>query len=304
MRTNDVIERMPSMAVFVRVVELGGFSAAARSLGQTPSAVSRQIARLEVDLGVRLLIRTTRKVQLSEVGRSVFHACNEMLAAAMSATDVVGTFMRQPHGLVRVSAPMTFGKILISPLLPAFLNRYADVDVQLMLTDRHVDLIDDDVDLVIRIEPDPPPGLIAMPLAQVNYVLCASTGYLAQAGAPLVPQELGTHSCLFFGDNVGDNRWNLVRGQCKVVVNVRGRLIVNHSEAMLDAIKNGAGIGFLPYFTARDALVQNDVTQLFPDWELISPYRGTAWLLSLPNRHLPPKVRIFIDYLKERVPLV
>lgn len=288
------------MAVFVRVVELGSFSAAARSLGQTPSAVSRQIARLESDLGVRLLVRTTRKLQLSEVGRSVFRACDDMLAAAISATEIVGKFMDQPRGLIRVSAPMTFAKVVIAPMIPSFLKRYMDVDIQLICTDRHVDLIDDDVDLVIRIESEPSLGLVARTLMPVDYVLCASADYLAQAGTPLTPQELSTHSGLFFGDNAGDDRWNLVREHERVAINIRGRFVVNHSEAMLEAVMAGVGIGFLPYFTARGAIAQNAVIQLFSDWKLVSPYQGTAWLLSLPNRYLPPKVRVFIDHLISR----
>lgn len=297
MRMNEIIDRMPAMAVFVRVVDEGSFSNAARTLGQTPSAISRQVARLEADLGVRLLVRTTRKLQLSEVGASVYESCQTMLNAARTATEVVGQYMGQPRGLVRLSAPMTFGKIVISPLLPGFLARYPDVDVQLMFTDQLLDLVDDEVDLVIRIQEQPAPGLVARALVPVRYVLCASTRYLQRAGMPRVPGDLATHHCLYFGDGLADAHWTLVKAQERVDVTVHGRLIVNHSEAMLEAVMAGVGIGFLPDFTARQALERGEVTALFPDWQLQSPYQGTAWLLTLPNRHLPPKVRVLIDHL-------
>lgn len=285
------------MAVFVRVVELGSFTAAANSIGQTPSAISRQVARLEKKLGARLLMRTTRKLRLSEVGRSVFQSCSEMLSAAYSATEAVGNFNERPHGLVRVSAPMTYGKIAISPQVSAFLLQYPEVDVQLICTDRLVDLIDDSMDFVIRIEENPSPGLAARRLAEIKYVVCASTTYLERNGKPETPKDLKGHDCLFFGDQENDSKWVFRRGAEKVTVPVRGRYIVNHSEAMLGAIQDGVGIGLLPYFTARSTLEQNGLVRLFSDWELVTNYQGTAWILYLPNRHLPPKTRLFIDHL-------
>lgn len=297
MGTNEIIGRLPLLATFVRFAELRSFSAAARSLGQTPSAISRQMTRLEAELGVRLLVRTTRKLQLSEIGEQVYRACQGMLAAAESAMDIAGQFVEKPHGLVRVSAPMTFGKIVLSPHVTSFLKLYPEVDIQLILTDRFVDLIDDSVDLVVRIDRNPPQHVIAKPLTPVEYVLCASRAYLDGNGTPKTPSDLAQHSCLFFGDRPSDNRWSFRRGTQEEIVQVRGRFIVNHSEAMLEAVRQGAGIGFLPYFTAKASLARQEVVQLFPEWQLVTPYSGTAWLLYLPNRHLPPKVRVFIDHL-------
>jgi DNA-binding transcriptional LysR family regulator len=294
---NEVIEHMPAMAVFVRVVDEGSFSNAARTLGQTPSAISRQIARLEAALGVRLLVRTTRKLQLSEVGASVYDACQTMLNGARAATETAAQYMGQPRGLVRLCAPMTFGKIVIAPLLPTFLAEHPDVDVQLLFTDQQLDLVADEVDLAIRIEAHPAPGMVARKLVEVRYVLCASTQYLQAAGMPNKPEDLAQHHCLYFGDGLADNQWTLIHDDVRVDVAVHGRLIVNHSEAMLEAVRAGVGIGFLPDFTARQALSRGEVIPLFPEWQLLSPYQGTAWLLTLPNRHLPPKVRVLIDHL-------
>lgn len=297
MRINTLIDILPDMAVFVRVVELRSFTAAATSLGQTPSAISRQVSRLERKLGVRLLMRTTRKLRLSEAGQCVFQSCSEMLSAAYSATEAAGNFIERPGGLVRVSAPMTFGKVVISPHVSSFLRQHPEVDVQLILTDRMLDLIDDAMDFVIRIEQSPPPGLAARRLMEIKYVLCASSEYLERLGQPETPKDLKGHDCLFFGDNPNDAKWLFRRGPEKTTVTVRGRYIVNHSEAMLEAVQNGAGVGFLPLFTARKTLEQNGLICLLPDWELVTHYQGAAWILYLPNRYLPPKTRLFIDHL-------
>lgn len=301
MRINNLIELLPDMAVFVRVVELGSFTAVAQSLGRTPSSISRQISRLEKKLGVRLLMRTTRKLGLSEAGQGVFQSCSEMLSAAYSATEAVGNFIETPQGLIRASAPMTFGKIAISPHVDAFLRKYPEVDVQLILTDKVMDLIDDSMDFVIRIEQSPAQGLAARRLIEIKYVLCASPDYLERRGKPETPTELKGHDCLFFGDNENDSKWVFRRGLDKITASVRGRYIVNHSEAMLEAVQTGAGIGFLPFFTARKALERNKLIQLFPDWELITHYQGSAWILYLPNRYLPPKTRLFIDHLAANI---
>ncbi|AJK50776.1 LysR family transcriptional regulator [Burkholderia plantarii] len=302
MRTNETIGRLPFLATFVRVVELRSFSAAAHSLGQTPSAISRQISRLESELGVRLLVRTTRKLQLSEIGERVYRACEDMMSAAESVSDITGRFIEKPHGLVRASAPLSYGKAVVSPHVTAFLREHPEVNVQLRLTDQEIDLIDDAVDFVIRIGEEPPPNLVAKPLSPVRYVLCASEAYLAGRGRPATPRELAAHDTLFFGDHHADHRWCFRRDGEEQQVTVRGRFVVNHSEAMLDAVRVGAGVGFLPDFTARAALKQNEVVRLFPDWQLITPYSGIAWLLYQPNRHLPPKVRVFIDHLLHAIP--
>ncbi len=301
MRTSELIARLPFFATFVRVVELGSFSAAAHSLGQTPSAVSRQMSRLEAELGVRLLVRTTRKLQLSEVGERIYRVCKDMLTAAESVEDLASQFVEKPQGLVRGSAPMTYGKIVVSPQVAPFLKQYPDVDVQLMLTDRVVDLIEDAVDFVIRIEQEPPPNLIAKALSPVRYVLCAASDYLAANGHPASPADIAGHGCLFFGDRLSDNRWQFRKADAQESVAVRGRFIVNHSEAMVEAVRDGAGIGFLPHFTARALLERGEVVQVLPDWQLVTPYSGTAWLLYLPNRHLPPKVRVFIEHLARTI---
>src|SRR5574341_914284 len=158
---NDLHQLLPDMALFVRVVERGSFSLAAADLGLTPSAVSRRVARLEQAMGLRLLERTTRKLRLSDSGALAYSHCQDMVAAARSAMEGANAYRQEARGLVRMSAPKAFGRRMVHPLMPAFLAKYPEVDVQLLITDRFVDPFDDAVDLVVRITDRPPEGLAA-----------------------------------------------------------------------------------------------------------------------------------------------
>lgn len=299
MRTTDKAMLLPGMAVFVRVVEAGSFSAAARQLGTTASAVSRQIARLEQALSLRLLERTTRQLRLNEAGSEFYAHCRTMLDAAEDALSVGERLMSRPRGLVRLSVPKAYGKFVISPLMPGFLRRYPDVDVQLQISDQSPDLIEDGFDLLVKVTDQPPEGLAGKPLGPVRQLLCASPGYLQQHGTPQHPQDLIRHSCLYLGERAGDNRWHFSNGERQEVVTVRGRYISNHSEARLEVALADIGITVLPQFTAAQALAEERLREVLPQWRCTGSYQGAAWLLWRPNRHLPPKQRVLIDHLSE-----
>jgi DNA-binding transcriptional LysR family regulator len=301
MSNHRYIKLMPDMAVFVRVVETGSFSAAALELGMTPSAVSRQVSRLEQALAVRLLERTTRKLRLSESGSEIFERCRDMVKAARAAMEVADKFVGAPRGLLRVGMPKAFGKSVVAPLIPGFLERYPQVDLQLILNDRQLNLLNDDADLVIYITHQPAEGLAARPLMSVDQVLCATPEYLARHGTPRQPQDLCGHSCLSLGETPSDADWRFLRKGEATIVKVNGRYVVNHSEARLEGVLQHLGIACLPHFTARSALEQGLVTALLTDWEFVSTYQGTAYIQYLPTRYLAPKMRVFIDYLVQHL---
>ena len=287
--------------MFVRVVETGSFSAAALELGMTPSAISRQVSRLEHALSVRLIERTTRKLRLSESGTETYKRCQEMIGAARAAMAVADKFIAMPQGLLRVGMPKAFGKIMVSPLVPGFLHKYPKVDVQLILTDRNVDLINDDADLVIRITDQPTDGLVARPLMPIDQVLCATPTYLNEHGTPQHPRDLSQHQCLYLGETSGDCDWRFRRPGEGVTVRVHGRYITNHSEVRLNGVLQHLGIGCLPHFVARTAIEQGLITTVLSDWEFVATYQGTAFALYLPTRYLAPKMRIFIDHLVQNL---
>ncbi|KMM82135.1 LysR family transcriptional regulator [Pseudomonas deceptionensis] len=292
---------LAEMVMFVKVVEAGSFSEVARQLGTSPSAVSRSISRLEKALAIRLLQRTTRKLRLSDGGEEVFKRCREVAGAAQSVMDLSGRFTQDAEGLVRVSVPKAVGRYVIHPHMPEFLRRYPNVDVQLILEDRHVDLIDDNVDLSICITDQPPPGLVGRQLFPIEHLLCATPAYLAEHGVPDRPEDLRDHSCIYLGETPADARWKFRQGAKSVTVGVTGRYAANHTGVRLDAVLQHIGIGSLPYFTARQALEQGLIVQVLAQWSFIASYHGGAWLLHTPSRYLPPKLRVFIDFLVERL---
>lgn len=298
MSTNLPLPLMGEMAIFVRVVETGSFSEASRQLGCSPSAVSRSISKLEKALAIRLLKRTTRKLRLSDAGVEVFQRCQEMVSAARSVMEISGQFTEEAQGLVRISVPKAVGRFVLHPHMPEFLRRYPKVDVELVLEDRQVDLIDDNVDLAIRITDRPPVGLVGRQLLTIDHLLCASPQYLAEHGNPAHPHDLHKHSCIYLGEMPSDARWKFKKGVKAVTVGVRGRYAANHTGVRLDAVLQHIGIGSLPYFTARYALEQGLIVQVLPDWRFqASSYQGGAWLLHSPTRYMPPKLRVLIDYL-------
>ena len=303
MSINPSLSLLQEMAVFVRVVETGSFSEAARQLDLSPSAVSRAISRLEKALATRLMQRTTRKLRLSEAGEEVFKRCREMVDAARSVMEISGQHTQEPEGLIRVSVPKAVGRFVIHPHITDFLRLYPRVDVQMILEDRYVDLIDDNVDLTIRITDRPPPGLVGRQLLPIEHLLCATPHYVAEHGTPQHPHDLLEHSCIYLGETPSDARWKFKQGSKAVTVGVRGRYAANHAGVRLDAVLQHVGIGSLPYFTARHALEQGTIVQVLASWSFLASYHGGAWLLHAPTRYLPPKLRVFIDFLVERMAL-
>ncbi|CNH52389.1 LysR family transcriptional regulator [Yersinia intermedia] len=297
MSTNQSLTLLSEMAVFVKVVETGSFSVVARQLGVSPSAISRSVSRLEKALATRLLHRTTRKLRLSESGEEVFKRCHMMLNAANSVMEVSGQYNQEPEGLIRISVPKAVGRFVVHPHIPEFLRRHSKIDVQLILDDRYVDLIEENVDLSIRITDQPPPGMIGRQLMTIEHLLCATPEYLSTHGVPLHPHDLAHHSCIYLGETPGDARWKFRQGSKAATVAVRGRYAANHTGVRLDAVLQHIGIGSLPYFTARTALQQGLIVQVLPGWRFTSSYSGGLWLLYPPTRYLPPKLRVFIDYI-------
>lgn len=293
---------LPDLATFVVIIEQGSFSAAARSGGVTPSAISRCVSRLEQELGCKLLHRTTRKLALTETGRTVYEHAQEMLEAARQALDSGGSLQTVAQGKLILSVPKAVGHFVIHPLMPEFLARYPQIDITLRLEDRYVDLINDGVDLALRITDSPSPGLYGKALMPVTHVICATPEYLRKHSTPTHPQDLRRHSCISLGETPADARWKFRLRDKMETVQTRGRYAANHTGVRLDAVKRHIGIGSLPLFTAREALERGDIVQVLPDWEFISTYSGELWLLWTRNKHMPAKMRAMINYLTEKMP--
>ena len=303
MSTNQSISLLQEMAIFVKVVETGSFSETARQLGNTPSAISRAISRLERALGTRLLQRTTRKLRLSESGKQVYAYCLEMVNAAQAVIDNSGKFNSEPHGTVRISVPKAVGHYLLHPHIPEFLERYPKVDVQMLLEDKLIDFIDDEIDLAIRITNEPSLGLKGRKLIEIDHVIVATAEYLEKHGMPQQPQDLKEHQCIYLGEQASDSKWKFQKENKTTSVSVKGRYSANHTGIRLDAALKHMGIASLPYFVARHALETQALIQVLPDWYFKTYYSGDAWLLYPPTRYLAPKIEVFIHFLAGKLKL-
>lgn len=301
MDRNERLRLLPDMAAFVLVAESGSFSAAARQLGLAPSSVSRQVARLEKALGMRLLERSTRALRLTEAGSEAFAQCQALLRSAEAVTDMAERRMGTVAGQVRLSMPKALGRQVIAPMLGEFLRRYPAVDLHLRVDDRLIDPVSEAVDLAIRITDQPPPGLIARRLLRVEHWLCAAPDYLAARGLPQTPAALAEHDCIVLGEVPDDAVWHLARGSETLHVRVRGRVAVNHSELRLAAARDGFGIACLPDFVAAPALTRGELCRVLEEWTFQPrSYNDTVYLLYPPGRLQQPKVRALIDFLVAR----
>ncbi len=291
------MELLKEMAIFAQVVDSGSFSAASRQLGIATSAVSRHVSRLEAHMGGRLLQRTTRSLSLTELGQQVHAGCVRMMASAREVNALAGRYSAQPTGVIRVTAPIVFGQMWLSPRLPGFLARYPDVDIHLTLVDRTVDLIEEGEDLAIRIARELSPGLAARPLCAMTYVLVASPAYLDGHGEPAGPAALSQHRCVCLRHSELGGSWSMQRGDENVTVAVPTRITINNSAAVMAAVEAGGGIGLVSDFAAQAALDGGRVHRVLADWQVGEPHRRMIHAVYVPGRHIALKIRAFIDYL-------
>ena len=304
---NDTLDQLGGMAVFVQVVDTGSFTAAGRRLGLDKSAVSKQVSRLEVQLGQKLLHRTTRALSLTEAGQLLYERAAQSLEALAEARQALGQLAVTPSGTLRLTTSVAFGRLCIAPLIPEFLARHPQLKLRCSLLDRTVDLAEEGYDLAIRISPRLADNLVARPLGEVTYRLCASPDYLARHPAVQVPADLVTHNCLYYGNNDFSDKWTFRRlshGQQNAqqdTVQVSSNFVINSSEVIRDAVLRGMGIGLLPLYAVEEALDQGHLCALLPEWEAEGPFGTTAYAVWLPTRHLPLKVRLFVDYLVEKL---
>ena len=283
------------LRLFLRVTSLASLSAAGRELGLSPAATSKRIAQLEAELHSRLLHRTTRQVRLTEEGAALHSHAQRIVAEADAACAAVGAGDHTPRGLLRATVPASFGRQHISPVVPAFLDRYPDLSIDLHLTDSVVDIIEDGFDVAIRIGALPDSTLVARRLAPVRRVICAAPSYLSRHGAPDRPENLRDHSCVL----VGDQRvWVFETPDGPQTIRVAGRLRTNNGEVLRDAVVGGAGIALKSTWDIGHHLQNGDLTVLLRDYPISTEV--AVWALYPSARYLAPKVRAFIDFFAER----
>jgi DNA-binding transcriptional LysR family regulator len=281
------------IAVFMKVVEAGSFSAAARALRTPKATVSRNIARLESDLGARLLHRTTRKLELTAQGRGFYGEVARGMAHLDAAREQIAAAQSEPTGTLRVTAPVGFGSHPLVQWIAEFLEKFQKISIELRLTDAYVDLIEERIDLALRTGQLPSSSLIARKLAPSRRILVASTVYLQQHGAPVRLDDLQRHACIVFGQPLDSAVWRLEGPNGVREIAVSGRLAVDDALAAFHATIGKLGIALLPYAIVADDLRAGRLKHV------LARYRVDGGLFAVypSNRHISAALRAFLDFI-------
>ncbi|PWW01576.1 LysR family transcriptional regulator [Hoeflea marina] len=286
------MDHIEDLEIFARVVETGSLSAAGRELGFSPAMVSKRLKRLEDQLGTRLMQRTTRQISLTEAGQGFHERVLSILASIEEARDFVSRRSGQARGMLKISAPTSFGRMHIAPHMNAFMQANPGLGVQLMLSDDFVDIVGQGHDLAIRIGELSESSLVARKLAPVRRILCASPAYVARHGCPQSLADLADHICLPPHNN---DVWKLEGPEGPVLVRPLGPLQTNSSEVIREAVISGAGIALRSTWDIGPELVGGRLVQVLPEFE--SSRNVAIHALYASRQFLPAKVRVFIDYL-------
>ncbi|HZS69914.1 MAG TPA: LysR substrate-binding domain-containing protein [Burkholderiales bacterium] len=288
-----------ALRVFVRVVDAGSFVRAAEQLDTSNAAVTRQVAALEKHLGARLLNRTTRKISLTSSGEAFVDKARRILEEIAEAESIAGERRTAPAGVLRVSAPLSFGVGHLSRLLPGFRARYPKVRLDIDLTDRVADLAAEGIDVALRIAREPRRNLVARPIACVRLVVCASPIYLKRRGTPAHPSELAQHETLSYSYLSAGDVWELQRpGEEPVKVQIRPSVHATNGDLLRELALAGGGIILQPSFIVGADLMRGTLVPLLTDWKALEL---TLYAVYLSQRQLSPRVRAFIDYLVESI---
>lgn len=284
--------------IFVAVVEQGSFSSAAKVLGLSKSAVSKRITKLEADLGVRLLHRTTRCLSLTGPGEQYFNHALEVIKNAQQAIDGAVALQNQMQGTLKVSLPMSLGRLHIAPLLSEFLADYPNLQIELHLSDAWSDVIANGYDIAVRMGPLPDSELVAQKFVSISSVLCASPEYVQSHGMPQQPNDLQKHNCLLFSHHTVVHEWVFHQGDETFNINVQGNLEANNSEMLKTYALDGLGVTRLPRFAVLEELAEGRLLQMLPNFTM--PSRDAYWLYPMKT-YIPEKVRAMVEFVTQKI---
>jgi DNA-binding transcriptional LysR family regulator len=290
------MDRLTSMSVFAKVADLGSFAAAAKELRLSPTMIGKHIRFLEERLGSQLINRSTRRQSLTELGRDYLDHCRHLLEEAEAGDALVEEALRAPRGKLRIATSVAFGSYSLTPAVVRFMKKYPEVSVELVLSDRMVDLLEERIDAAIRVGTPIDSTMMSRSLSPYTGVVCAAPSYLAEHGTPMHPSDLVHHECLRYIGWADGPRWTFFGPEGEIQVVVKSRLTINSAFAIRYAALAGAGIVLM-----RDELLAEDIAAgrlkvLLPDYKTQSRVRQILWL---KNRKMTPKLRAFIDFIVE-----
>jgi DNA-binding transcriptional LysR family regulator len=292
------MDRLDAMLVFQTVVESGSLSAAGRRLGMPLATVSRKISDLERYLKTRLLHRSTRQLELTDAGHSYLAACERILESVDEAERAAAGEYTKPRGELVITAPIVFGRVHVLPVITEFLRAYPEVDVRLSLLDRTVNLLEDHIDLALRIGELPDSSLNAIRLGKIRRVVCASPGYLAERGMPKTPDELREHQCIRFESMATSGAWPFRIKEREVSVPIHSRLTVSTAEAAIDAASCGFGVTRVLSYQIAEEQKAGQLNVVLSEFEVPAL---PVHLVYSPQGRLPVKLRAFLDFAQPKL---
>ncbi len=293
-----MLERLSDMAIYAKVVEAGSFSAAADALDLSKGAVSKAIARLEKHLSLRLLQRTTRRMTVTLEGRAFYDYCQQIVSQAAAAEHHLGSFRDEPSGIVRITAPVTFGSIQVAPLLPELLKTYPELKAELVLDDKRVDMVKENIDLALRCGVLEPNSLIARRISDLPLTMVATPRYLKAHGTPEQPDDLSQHHCLLHGFHAAERQWQLHDQGHPVTVAVSGPFCANNNLALKHALLADMGIAFLPRYQVATEIAAGELTELLADF---IPPATPVHLVYRSRLHMSAAMKVTMEFLRARL---
>lgn len=292
------MDTLRAMQAFVRAVDLGTLSAAAREQGVTQPALSKIVAALERDMQVRLLERSTTRVVPTEQGKRFYARATRVLEEYAEAVADARGLTERPAGFLRINAPVALGQFRLNALVQQFLNHYPDIQIELILNDRFADLVEEGVDVALRLGGTLPPQAIARKIAQSPRFLVAAPSYLAKRCAPTRPQDLEAHDYVRFAWLDTGDALTLHQGSQRLTVQTRGKFRVNNALAIRESLTLGAGIGLCPAWLVEDLVSSGNLVRVLPDWH--APAQE-AFLIYPSRRYQSLRARLFIEFIQERL---
>jgi len=287
------------LSIFVRVVEASSFTAAARTLGLRKSSVSRSVAKLEEDLGVRLLHRTTRRLSLTDAGRAYFDRVREALSGVDEATVSVKEMGHEPQGTVRLIAVPDFATKILADIIARFVRRYPKIHVELVLTSRSIDLVQEGIDIAIRAGKLVDSSLVVRKILSTDLQLLASPAYLRRRGTPKSLRDLAAHDCILYRPEAGKNTWRLTGPNGDESVDVTGSVGADDMAFLERAALLGVGIALVPGFGVAPEIERGDLVRVLPDYAMVG---GAVYLVSPAARHQLVRVRLMREFLLAQLP--
>ena len=292
------MDRLESMSILVAAVDAGSLSAASRRLGTPLATVSRKVSELEAHLNTRLLTRSGRKLALTEAGRDYVAACRRILEEIEEAERTATGEFRTPKGELTITAPIVFGRLHVMPVVIDFLKNYPEIDIRMLLTDRIVSLLEEHIDVAVRIGELPDSSLVAIRVGSIRLEVCASPAYFAKHGIPRRPAELGEHDCISFEGLTSPDDWMFRTRKADVRVPIHSRLILSTAETAIDAAIDGLGITRVLSYQIADAIRAGTLVTALQEFE---PPPWPVSLVFAERRLVPQKVRALLDFATPRL---